>query len=129
MTTVGTDIIDVRRITEKIDALTARVLLPAEHGYCFSQAHPAQHVAGRFAAKEAVFKAMRAPAGNGFSWLDIEILNDESGAPAVMLHGRARAFAQSSGIVRIDISLSHVEEYAVAVALCERAGAGDSLNP
>lgn len=119
MITIGTDIIDVERIAKSRDAMIQRVLSASEKEYCLGQALPDLHLAGRFAAKEAVFKALRAPSPNGISWHDIEIVNEPSGAPRVILHGNAKLYAGNSGIVNIHISLSHVRDFAVATAVCE----------
>ena len=119
MITIGTDIVDVDRVSSARDALLARVLLPAERTYCLGQASPDLHVAGRFAAKEAVFKALRPPSPNKISWHDIEVINEPGGAPRAILTGAAREHASNVGIVAVHISLSHVRDFAVATAVCE----------
>ena len=119
MITIGTDIVDVERVSSARDALLARVLLPSERDYCLAQASPDLHIAGRFAAKEAVFKALRPPSPNSISWHDIEVVNDPGGAPRAVLAGAALEHARKSGIVEVHISLSHVRDFAVATAVCE----------
>jgi holo-[acyl-carrier protein] synthase len=102
-----------------MSALLTRVLLPNEREYCLSQAFPAQHVAGRFAAKEAVFKALRAPSPNGISWHDIEVVNEPGGTPIAYLHGAAAALAAERGLRHLYLSIAHVKEFATATAVCE----------
>jgi holo-[acyl-carrier protein] synthase len=119
MITIGTDIVDVARVRDKHDAMLARVLSAREQTYCLAQADPAQHIAGRFAAKEAVFKALHAPSPNGISWLDIDVYNDEHGVPHAALHGTAATFAAQQGLRGLYVSIAHVREFAVATAVCE----------
>jgi holo-[acyl-carrier protein] synthase len=126
MITIGTDIVDVARVSEKLDALIARVLLPHERAYCEAQANPPQHVAGRFAAKEAVFKALRAPSPNGISWCDIEVVNEPGGTPVARLHGAAEALAAERGLTHLYLSIAHVKEFATATAVCEWEGRFDT---
>ncbi len=116
MTTgVGTDIIEVSRIRSSLarhSGFRDRVLTPAEQEICFSGGDPAQRVAGRFAAKEAVAKAL----GCSLGWQDVEILPDERGCPAAFLRGKA---CEVAGGRRILVSISHCRTYAVAVAVLE----------
>jgi holo-[acyl-carrier protein] synthase len=95
-----------------------RVFLPDEQAYSHTKARPDQHLAGRFAVKEAVSKAFATGIGPQFGWLDIEVTRDaDSGAPAVKLHGKAAEYAAKLGVRRIMISLSHTRDYAVASAV------------
>ncbi|MCK5851547.1 holo-ACP synthase [bacterium] len=119
MITVGTDIIDVARITKKRDAVISRVLIDKERGYCLSSGNPDQSLAGHFAAKEAVYKALRINNDNGISWKEIEIIHLNSGAPSVVLHNKAKKYADSNGMINIQISISHVKDFATATAVCE----------
>ncbi len=119
MITVGTDIIDVARITKKRDAVINRVLIDKECGYCLSSGDPNQSLAGHFAAKEAVYKALRISNDNGISWKDIEITHQNNGIPDVILHNKAKEYADSNGIINIQISISHVKDFATATAVCE----------
>jgi len=119
MITIGTDIIDVARVRSARDALVERALCAPERAYCLAQGQADLHVAGRFAAKEAVFKALRPPSPNSISWQDIEIANEEGGAPRVILRGAALSHAEAAGIIAVHISISHIHEFAVATAVCE----------
>lgn len=119
---IGTDIVEVARIaaaSEKLgSAFAARYLTSGERGYCDAQARPEIHMAARFAAKEAVAKALGTGIGGDCGWLDIEVTRDATtGAPGVRLTGAAAAFAARHRITRVFVSLSHTRETAVAYAL------------
>lgn len=116
--TVGNDIIEVSRIKESIESLgdkfLNRVYTDKEIKYCISKnVMKYEHFAARFAAKEAVFKAISTLLENKFSigFKNIEILNDEKGKPFVNL------LNVDIKKVNIDVSLSHVKEYAIATAI------------
>lgn len=111
----GTDIIEVNRIEDSIKSLgekfLERVYTKAEIEYCESKkVTKYEHYAARFAGKEAIFKAISPLLENKFSieWTDIEILNDEQGRPYVLLK------KDILKDVKIDLSLSHIKEYAIA---------------
>lgn len=112
----GTDIIEVARIKEAINNLKeqfiSRIYTDNEIAYCESKSNMKyQHYAARFAAKEAVFKAISPMLKDkyGITWTDIEILNDETKRPFVKIIEE-----KIDGIEQIDISLSHLKEYAIA---------------
>lgn len=119
----GTDIIEINRVKKAIEEtdkkFCERVYTPCEIEYCESKnAQKYQHYAGRFAGKEAVFKALSDTLDSkyGIEWKDIEIKNDDNGRPYVKISDK---FIKS--IENIDISISHCKEYAVAsVVLIER---------
>ena len=127
-TGAGTDIVSVARVAALIssggDRFLARWFTPAEVGYCAAMAVPERHFAARLAAKEAVVKALRAPADGPLPWRGIEIGHDEVGAPVVRLSGRARELADHRGVGRLHVSLSHCDEYAVASAVAVAVPAG-----
>ena len=111
----GTDIIEVNRIEDSIKSLgekfLERVFTKAEIEYCESKkVTKYEHYAARFAGKEAIFIALSPLLENKFSieWTDIEILNDEQGRPYVLLK------KDILKDVKIDLSLSHIKEYAIA---------------
>ena len=116
----GTDIIEISRIRKSIDELGEtfknKVFTQKEIEYCESKGKQKyQHYAARFAAKEAVFKAISSELKNKYdiSWKDIEILNDENGRPYVNINSPIKT------IENIDISISHCKQYAVAnVIVC-----------
>jgi holo-[acyl-carrier protein] synthase len=119
----GIDLCDVSRMEAKIkapaDEFVAQVFLPGEIAYCGSKHHPAEHYAARFAAKEAVVKALADTGGKGSFWLDIEISNEQDGRPVVRLHGRARELADALGVRRVLVSLTHIREMAAATVVLE----------
>lgn len=121
----GTDIVSVPRIAALVshagDRFTRRWFTDAEIAYCTSMARPELHLAARMAAKEAVLKSLR-PTGDGpLPWRSIEIGRDADGAPSVRLSGDVRALAERRGAGSIHVSLSHCDEYAVAVAVADAA--------
>lgn len=119
----GTDIIEISRVKESIESTNKkfceRVYTEKEREYCESKKmQKYQHYAARFAAKEAVFKAISKTLNRKYdiTWKDIEVLNDETGRPYIKL---SEQFANK--IEDIDISISHCKEYAVAnVIIVER---------
>ncbi len=122
---IGIDVVEVDRIAAAIErhgeAFLAKLFTPNERAYCGSKKNAALHFAARFAAKEAVSKALGTGIGSQAGWLDLEIIREESGAPTLVLHGAAAAFADENGITNIQISLTHARDYAAAnaVALVE----------
>ena len=112
--TCGIDIIEVKRIRDSIEkfgnAFLEKIYTPDEIEYCNSKKNRYQHFAARFAAKEAIFKAISEKLKNKYDieWNEIEILSDESGKPNVNLRKKIEKIEQ------IDVSLSHLEEYATA---------------
>lgn len=115
---VGNDIIEVERIKESIENLgnkfLNRVFTEKEIEYCESKnIMKYQHYAARFAAKEAVFKAISKLLENKFEigWKDVEILNDINGRPY------ANILSKNLETVDIDISISHIKDYAISTAI------------
>lgn len=119
MLATGVDLVDIPRIERIVnrygERFLARVYTPDE--VRFSRGRPAE-LAARFAAKEAVSKALgvgvRVLSPAGIAWLDVETLNERSGKPYVRLHGRAAALAEAQGLTEWAVSLSHDGEYAIA---------------
>lgn len=126
----GIDICDAARLQEWLaspdSGLLASVFTPSEVAYCSSKHSPALHLAARYAAKEAVVKALSASSATGSFWLDIEILNAPGGQPEVQLRGRTAEVAAGLGVSRVWVSLTHVEGTAVASVILE--GGGDSAS-
>jgi len=114
MLTVGVDIVEIARIegvTQRWgERFLERVYTPSELAYCRGRT---EHLAARFAAKEAVSKALGTGIGN-ITWREIEVLPDEGGQPRVYLQGSARHRADRLGLTSLAISLSHSGEYAIA---------------
>jgi holo-[acyl-carrier protein] synthase len=117
---IGVDLIEierVRRALERYPGFRDRCFTAVEQAYCDSRANPAQHYAARFAAKEAVGKAL----GSGvlFTWREVEIRGRPK--PGVALSGRTKAWADRLGAGAIDLSMSHSRELATAVCLVSDA--------
>ncbi len=117
----GIDLVENDRIRTMIERWGARfvdrVFCPREQDYCVRKAMPHQHFAGRFAVKEAVSKAFQTGIGPQISWLDIEVMrNPETGAPSVLLTGRAAVHARRLGVGDVLVSLAHTRDYAIANA-------------
>ncbi|MBA3957648.1 MAG: holo-ACP synthase [Parachlamydiaceae bacterium] len=115
---LGTDIIEIERIRASIahhqQHFLDKIFTAGEQSYCHKYNDSTPHFAGRFAAKEAVIKALGSGFRSDFSWLDIEILNDSEGKPEVFL---AEGLRIKFGNPNILISISHCREYATATAL------------
>jgi len=114
---IGVDIVQISRIEEALarrPRLRKRLFTAAERGYCESRRRPAQHYAVRFAAKEAIAKAL----GRSLRWQEVEIARLDRNPPQAILHGLAGNFLAGGRLV---ISLAHGGEYALACALFERA--------
>ena len=112
----------MRAVLGRTPRFAARVFTPGERAYCDSRGAgaAAQHYAARFAAKEAALKALGTGWSGGLSWQDVEIANDEAGAPSIHFHKRARELFDASGATRAHVSLSHTSEHAVAQVILER---------
>lgn len=118
---LGTDIIEIQRIKKVMQrhpSFCRRILTPRENECCQGRQNSAPFVAGRFAAKEAVVKCLGVGL-RGFSWQDMEILPDELGKPCLQLSPRLEAIARQRGMGRVQVSISHSRDYAVAVAIGE----------
>ncbi len=111
---IGIDIIEVgrvRRAIERTPRFADRVFTPAEIAYSEGKASKFQHLAARFAAKEAFFKAIGRRAG----WTDVETVNEESGRPYLVVRS-----GEDFGFSRSHVSLTHIGELAVAVVVLEK---------
>jgi holo-[acyl-carrier protein] synthase len=117
---IGVDIIEIDRIRKSIERTGAQFLekiyTPSELEYCNAKAYRYQHFAARFAAKEALSKALATGWAGEFRWKHVEITNDPSGKPGITLHGSMR---EHLGTARIHLSMSHSESYVVAVVVIE----------
>jgi holo-[acyl-carrier protein] synthase len=113
----GVDIVEVKRIKAAVNKFGARFLgkiyTKRELAYCKSKGMPEQHLAARFAAKEAVYKAFGGDGKNPIAWTDVEIVNDKNGKPMVMLKGTAKKLMLKRGVRKTVVSLSHTRNYAV----------------
>lgn len=121
---IGVDIIEVYRIRETLERtprFTERVFTEKEREYCQAKgAAAAQSFAARFAAKEAFLKALRTGWRGKISWQDIEIQNDEFGAPYFEISGEAKEILEKLGANKVHLSMSHTTEHAVANVILEK---------
>src|SRR5215510_6241856 len=120
----GTDIVECLRIAQMIERhgelFLTRVYTDHEIAYCTARRAATQHYAGRWAAKEAVLKALGTGWRRGISWRDIEVRNDAKGAPTVQLRAGARDVMAAANIARMHLTISHCRNFAVAYAVAER---------
>lgn len=124
---IGTDICDISRIEKSIDKFGQRFIdktfTPDEQSYCESKSGKASYYAKRFAAKEAVAKALATSSSGALSWLDVEVKNDPSGRPQAKLYrgaqDRLNAKTPDSHKAYVHLSLSDDYPYAVAYAIIE----------
>ncbi len=118
---IGTDIVECLRIAQMIERhgeqFIGRVYTPHEIEYCSVRKAATQHYSGRWAAKEAVLKAIGTGWVRGISWRDVEVINDMGGQPSIRLSGGALEICQKRGIDRVLISISHCRSHATAYAL------------
>jgi holo-[acyl-carrier protein] synthase len=120
---MGTDISETKRMAKLVAKgrpYLETIFTEKEIDYCESQARPCEHYAARYAAKEAVLKALGTGWRDGLAFSDIEIRNDELGKPQVFLHGKVKEFCDRHQIRQTVVSLSHTREIAIAVAILER---------
>jgi len=117
---IGVDVVDVVRMKEALqrqgERFLSKVFTPAEVRYCASKKKPHEHFAARFAAKEAVGKAIETGWSGLFRWKDVEVMNEPSGAPRIILHNK---MAQKLREERVHLSLSHSESTVIAFAVIE----------
>lgn len=118
---VGVDLAPIGRMAEAMarhpERLEARLFTERERAFCRARANPMQHFAARFAAKEALLKALSVPAG--LSWHELEVVSAESGAPSFQLSGVAAEAAKRAGVVRLHLSLTHAGDQAIAMVVAE----------
>jgi holo-[acyl-carrier protein] synthase len=122
---LGVDVVSVADVAQAVERFgeryLRRVFTPAEVAYCTGEGRaPAPHLAARFAAKEATFKALRGSAEDPLDWRSIEVLRRADGSCALRLHGEMSRLAGRRGVNHLDVSLSHDGAYAIAVVLGAR---------
>ncbi|CAJ2512315.1 Uu.00g053300.m01.CDS01 [Anthostomella pinea] len=115
---VGVDVEDIADINIENDTFVQRNFTKEEIAYCGRSPSPQSSFAGRWCAKEAVFKSLNVESkGAGAPLIEIEILSNEQGAPIVSLHGNAEDAAKKAGVKEISVSISHSETQAIAIAV------------
>ena len=117
-TGIGIDLVEIERIRTAVSRWGERFLqrVYTEQELTLYR-HKMESLAARFAGKEAAVKALCWPDRGYVAWKDIEILSDQNGKPVVNLYGKALRQARESGIERLEISLSHTRDNAVAIVL------------
>ena len=117
----GIDMVDCKRLQKSIEKhgerFLQRVFTAAELDYCMCRKRNIEHLAGRFAAKEAVLKVLGTGWRSGINWTDIEIRNEPSGQPKVYLAGRCKEIAEDHKLDNVIISISHISTHAIASAI------------
>lgn len=118
----GVDFVETARIAEAIERhgehFLSRVYTPDELAYCDRRPkRRLEHLAGRFAAKEAVLKVLGTGWAGGIAWTDVEVVKESSGRPVVRLHDRCLEQAGIMGIKRVLVSISHTDSHAMASAI------------
>ena len=120
MLVIGVDIIELDRIAHTVERFQQRFLdriyTPQEQRYCRGRI---PQLAGRFAAKEAVMKAL-GTGRYGLSWVEIEVVRPRGRAPTLQLHGRAQRIAERQAVRNLTLSISHSRDSAIAFVVGER---------
>jgi holo-[acyl-carrier protein] synthase len=119
----GIDIVEIGRLEEVFarrgDRFRDRVFTRGEIAYCEGRASRLERYAARFAAKEAVMKALGTGWGGGVGWQDVEVVSPEAGPPSVRLHGRALDRMRAMGARKAHLSLTHSRGVAMAQIILE----------
>ena len=121
---IGTDIVECLRIGRMIEQhgelFLSRIYTEREIRYCQERKRTVEHFAGRWAAKEAVFKALGMGWRRGLAYTDVEVRNEAGGRPQVHLCGAAKDVAQTRRVGDLLVSIAHCRAYATAYALAVR---------
>jgi holo-[acyl-carrier protein] synthase len=123
----GVDIVWVDRVARLVrehGAFQEQIFTDEELAYCLPRRRRYEHMAARFAAKEAVLKAFGSGLAERMRWTDVEIVRGAAGRPSVRLHGRVAERAAERRLIDLDVSLSHTEGLAVAHAIAVWPGDG-----
>ena len=120
---IGIDLVEIDRIEEVFkrrgDRFRGRVFTDQEVGYCENRSSRFASYAARFAAKEAVMKALGTGWSEGIAWRDVEVVTGNSGAPTIQLHGRALERLREIGAEKAHVSLTHSGNFAIAEVVLE----------
>lgn len=127
---VGVDAVEVGRLaqlSEDHPDSVGEIFTARELAYCAGKRRRSEHLAARFAAKEAVLKAFGTGVSQRMRWTDVEVVNDTRGRPQITLDGAVAAYAQRHGLAELDVSLTHTRDVAIAhaVSVWKRPG-GDA---
>ena len=130
---IGMDLVEVYRISELLrrhpERGLRRLFTDAEVEHCRGTASPDQSFAARFAAKEALFKALGTGWSGGACWNEVEVQRDRGAAPRLLLHGTTRALAETLGVRRTHVTLSHTLQMAAAYVVLEGSPRVDGPAP
>ena len=123
ITGIGTDIVEIARIAKMLEdhgkSFTEKIFTENEIKECEIRKNRAVYLAGRWAAKEALSKALGTGFGKKCSWRDVEILNNKNGKPEIKLSGTAEKTAEDQNVAAFHISISHETHYATATVILE----------
>ncbi len=128
---IGVDIVEISRmesVLQRTPSFAQRMFTDEERAYCDAAPRPAVHYAARFAAREAVLKALGTGFSGGVGRRDVSVSRDAQGRPCAVLTGRAREIADELGVVEVALSLSHTSDLAVANAMAIPAEARPRKN-
>jgi holo-[acyl-carrier protein] synthase len=118
---IGTNVTECLRIARLIERhgelFINRVYTPEEIRFCRNRTQPTQHFAARWAAKEAVLRALGTTWRRGIAWCDIEVRNEPGGRPVVCVRGGVKEVVEQLGVSDILVSISHCRAYATATAI------------
>jgi holo-[acyl-carrier protein] synthase len=122
---IGADVIEVSRIRgvfeRQGERFLTRVFTDEEREYCFRMAHPHKHLAARFAAKEAVSKCFTTGIGAELGWRSVSVYHGSRNEPLVRLDEKGEALLKAVGATHVQLTLSHTDTVAMAVAALVRA--------
>ncbi|MFQ5456750.1 MAG: holo-ACP synthase [Nitrospirota bacterium] len=117
----GIDIVNIERFKKVVERrkerFLKRVFTQKEQEYSFTKKDPYPHLAGRFAVKEAIFKALGTGLSNGIKWLDVEIIKEKSGKPVALIAGRTKEIMEEMGVTMVHIGIAHDYNYSIANAI------------
>ena len=120
---IGHDLFEVSRMEDRLrgdhERFRETIFTSGEIAYCETKLHPAEHYAARFAAKEALLKALAVDGQGGLVWREAEILNEPSGKPHVYLYGSLQDRARDLHVQNIFVTLSHTAGFAAANVVLE----------
>lgn len=125
---IGVDMVEIARMEKVLGRrpnFAKRVFTEEERAYCDRMARPAKHYAARFAAREAVLKALGTGFSGGIGFADVSVTRGEGGRPEAILTGRAREVADELGVLEVALSISYTHDLAVANAVAMT----DSVRP
>ena len=120
---IGCDVVEVDRLRRELarpdGGFRDDVFTPSEIAYCAGKRWPERHFAARFAAKEALLKALGTGARRWSAWREVEVVRDGAGAPSLTLHGRVHRRSADLGVRRVRVSLAHTATVAMASVVLE----------